>query len=144
MRVNLSRRPWGPDSDGGRVSGEPGFLWHVDWILDSRRISPKRLWDSLEGTPETKEQIVHLLFENPYRVSATFTSVDDPDANADAVGRLLEGVCEEGEWFEADSLEEAADWSAWRAEGEDLPRKVQVETTLAVFDPYNPRAVFGE
>jgi hypothetical protein len=143
MRVRLSRRPWTEDPEGGRVSGEPGFLWHVDWMLDSRRISPRRLWDSLEGTEETKSQIVHLLFANPYRVSATFASVDDPSATADAVGRLLEAVCEESERYEADSIEEARDWTAWRAEGEDLPRKVQVETMLAMFDPCNPRAVFS-
>jgi hypothetical protein len=143
MHVRLSRRPWAPEPHGQSVSGERGYLWRVDWILDSRRISPKRLWESLEGTPSTKDQIVHLLFANPYRVSATFASIDDPDASADAVARLFEAVCEEGEWYEADRLDAALDWSEWRVKGEDLPRKVQVESLLARFDPYNPTEVFG-
>jgi hypothetical protein len=144
MHVRLSRRPWAAGPEGARVDGEPGYLWHVDWTMDSRRISPRALWESLEGSPETKEQVVHLLFANPYRVGATFAAVDDPEAGADAVGRLFEAVCEEAEWYESDDLDAAIDWSAWRAEGRDLPRKVQIETPLASFDPYNPRPVFDE
>jgi hypothetical protein len=143
MNVRLSRRPWAPEPEGRRVDGEPGYLWHVDWIMDSRRISPRALWDSLAGSPQTKDQIVHVLFENPYRVSATFASVDDPGANAEAVGRLFEAVCEESEWYKTDDLDGALDWSEWREEGRNLPRKLQVETTLATFDPYNPRPVFA-
>lgn len=142
MHVRLSRRPWASECDGGTVSGEPGYLWHVDWAMDSRRISPRRLWESLDGAPKTQEQLVHLLFPNPYRVSATFTSVDDPDLNADAVARVFEAICEEGEWFETRDLETSMEWTQWRAEGCDLPRKVQVESTLAVFDPWNPTRVF--
>lgn len=142
MRVGLSRRPWADETDGRSVDGEPGYLWRVDWALDSRRISPRRLWESLEASPQTRDQIVHLLFENPYRVSATFASIDDPDLNADAVGRLFEAICEEGEWFKASDLEAAMEWSEWRTEGSDLPRKVQVDTTLTAHDPWNPRRVF--
>lgn len=144
MRVSLSRRPWASEPDGNSVSGVSGYLWHVDWIMDSRRISPRRLWESLEGTPQTKELIVHLLFANPYRVTATFASIDDPQLTADAIGRLFEAVCEEGEWFESKDLEAAKEWSQWRSEGMDLPRKIQVDTTLAVFDPWNPRRVFDQ
>jgi hypothetical protein len=93
--------------------------------------------------PIQRAQRVHLLFANPYRVSATFASVDDPATSADAVGRLFEAVCEEGEWFESNDLEAAIDWSQWQTEGEDLPRKVQVETPLALFDPFNPSPVFA-
>ena len=143
MHVRLSRRPWATGPEGRRVDGKPGYLWHVDWIMDSRRISPRALWESLEGSPETKEQIVHLLFESPYRVGATFASVDDPRANADAVGRLFEAVCEEAEWYGSDDLNAAMDWTAWREAGRDLPRKVQIETPLANFDPWNPTAVFA-
>lgn len=142
MHVRLSRRPWASDPAGSSVSGVPGYLWHIDWIMDSRRISPRQLWQSLEGAPHVKELIVHLLFANPYRVTATFASVDNPELTADAVGRLLEAVCEEGEWFKTNDLEVAKEWSQWRAEGEDLPRKVQVETALAVFDPFNAQPVF--
>lgn len=144
MHVRLSRRPWAPDPAGCRVSGKVGYFWHVDWIMDSRRISPLKLWESLESSPQTKEQIVHLLFENPYRVSATFASVDDPNASADAVGRLFEAVCEESRWQQATSLQADLDWAMWREESRNLPRKVQVETPLATFDPYNPRSVFAE
>lgn len=142
MHVRLSRRPWASEADGAPVSGRSGFLWHVDWIMDSRRISPRRLWESLEGTPQTRDQIVHLLFANPYQVSATFASVDDPNLTADAVGRLFQAVCEEGEWFEAEDMDAAMDWSEWRADGRDLPRKLQVDTALATFDPWNPTPVF--
>lgn len=142
MHIRLSRRPWATGAEGERVDGAPGHLWHVDWIMDSRRISPRALWESLEGSPKTREQVVHLLFESPYRVGATFASVDDPNANADAVGRLFEAVCEESKWFESDDLDAAMDWSVWREEAGDLPRKVQVDTPLANFDPYNPRAIF--
>lgn len=143
MHVRLSRRPWAAEPGGSKVSDEAGYLWHVNWAMDSRRISPRALWESLESSPQTKEQVVHLLFENPYRVRATFASVDDPTASADAVGRLFEAVCEEAEWFESDDLDVAMEWSTWREEGRDLPRKVQIETPLATFDPYNPRPVFG-
>jgi hypothetical protein len=71
-----------------------------------------------------------------------FASVDDPDACADAVGQLFEAVCEESRWFNSDDLDAAMDWSAWREEGRDLPRKVQIETPLATFDPFNPRPIF--
>jgi hypothetical protein len=142
MHVRLSRRPWAPEPEGEHVSGRPGYLWHVDWIMDSRRISPLALWHSLKGSPQTRELVVHLLLANPYRVSATFASVDDSDACADAVGRLFEAVCEEAEWHKATTLDADLDWSGWREEARDLPRKVQVETTLATFDPYNPRPVF--
>jgi hypothetical protein len=143
IHVRLSRRPWAAEPDGERVSGQSGYLWHVDWGMDSRRISPRSLWESLEGSPQTREAIVHLLFASPYRVSATFASVDDPATSADAVGRLFEAVCEESEWFESNDLEAAMDWSEWHAEGEDLPGKVQVETPLALFDPFNPSPVFA-
>lgn len=142
MHVRLSRRPWAPEPEGHRVSGEVGYLWHVDWAMDSRRISPLALWESLEGSPQTREQIVHLLFENPYRVSATFASIDDPSASADAVGRLFEAVCEESHPHTSTDLQADLDWSEWREEGRDLPRKVQIDTTLATFDAYNPRLVF--
>jgi hypothetical protein len=143
MHVRLSRRPWAPEPEGRGVSGKAGYLWHVDWIMDSRRISPLALWNSLEGSPQTREQIVHLIFENPYRVSATFASVDDPADSADAVGRLFEAVCEESEWHKSTELQEDLDWSAWHEESRDLPRQVQIATTLATFDPYNPRPVFA-
>ncbi len=144
MHLKLSRRPWAPEPDGARVSGEPGYLWHVHWILEGRELAPRTLWARLREMPEVEERIVHLLFPNPFQVTATFASVEDPDATGDAIGRLFAAVLEESEEasFSGD-LNAALDWSQWRAGAEDLPRKVGVESLLAAFDPYRPQAVFG-
>jgi hypothetical protein len=143
VHIGLSRRPWAGDPDGRRVSGEAGYLWHVRLTMESRRISPRRLWDSLDGAPEVRERLVHLLFPNPYCVVGTFATIDDPDGSVEGARRLLEGVCEEAEWYEAPDLDAATDWTQWREEGRELPRKVQIETPLASFEPLRPRRVFG-
>jgi hypothetical protein len=143
MHLKLSRRPWAQDPDGGRVCGEPGYLWHVHWILEGREVAPRKLWARLREMPEVEEQVVHLLFPNPFQVSATFASVEDPGATGDAIGGLFAAVLEESEEKDFEDIETAFDWSRWRAGAADLPRKVGVESLLAVFDPHHPQAVFG-
>ncbi len=143
MRVRLSRRPWAAQPNGAVVSGKTGYLWHVSWIMESRRLSPVKLWERLAELSETEERIVHLLFANPYQVTATFASVDDPSANSDAVARMFEAVVEESEEYVSNDMDAALDWSQWRAGAKDLPRKVGVESLLARFDPNNAIDVFG-
>jgi hypothetical protein len=144
MHLKLSRRPWAPEPGEAVVSCEPGYLWHAHWILEGRDLAPRKLWERLREMPEVEEQIVHLLFPNPFQLTATFASVEDPDVTSEAIGRLFAAVLEESEEASFDGdLEAALDWSQWRAGAEDLPRKVGVESLLAVFDPYHPRAVFG-
>jgi hypothetical protein len=144
MHLKLSRRPWAADPERRPVSGEPGYLWHVVWILEGRELAPRTLWSRLSEMPEVEKSVVHLLFPNPFQVGVTLASVEDPQATNETIARLFEAVLEESEPKSYDGdLEAALDRSRWRAGAEDLPRKVGVESLLASFDPYNPQPAFG-
>jgi hypothetical protein len=144
LRIQLSRRPWADESHGEVISGKPGYLWHAHWVMEGRLIRATSLWERISEQPGIGESIVHLLLPNPFQVTATFASIDDPSATADSLGRVFEAVLEESEEIHVDSMDDvdlARD--QWRKDAANLQRKVQLESTLALFDPYNPTAVFG-
>lgn len=141
-RVRLSRRPWAADPTGSTVSGKPGYLWHVEWSIGARRLRPTDLWAQVRRLPQVDERIVHLLFWYPSLITATFASVDE--GNVDAVGPLFEALltrCRQAPPEpDADRKEEGLQW---RADVAWLPRRAQVDTALAIFDPCHPEEVFA-
>lgn len=75
-------------------------------------------------------------------VTATFAAVDNPDAVADAIGHVFDGIIVASRRFKAlDPQEPAKDWFDFlRSDAEKLPAKVQSGGSLALFDPYRPEA----
>src|SRR5262249_50184558 len=140
FRLEFSARPWAPAREAKAISGEPGYLWHANWILGSGEIRPKALWERLAERPEHSERIVHLLLPSPFSVTATFASVDPPEASADAIGALFDALLETcsraSEPFNSSG-------ENWEDAARDLPAKVQTYSWLSLYDPFTALSVFA-
>lgn len=142
FHLRLSRRPWAADNDGEPVSRKPGYLWHANWILGGREVGPAELWERLAEQPEHASRIVHVLMPSPFGVVATFTTLDDPAGNADAIGAVFDAVLETSRPMKDHPAGAESD-RRWSEITQDLPRKVQTYTALSLFDPHLPMTVFA-
>ena len=129
----------------GRLSGAEGVLWHAEWIVLGPEIRPVRLWQRLMEQPEVESLIVHIIVSTSH-VSATFSALDDVEAVADAIGHTFDAILTTSDpvrTVDFDDFDELQ--SKWRRGIETLPSRVQIDTALALMDPYNPDAfaIFG-
>jgi hypothetical protein len=141
----VSRRPWTTArvDPKGSVSGEPGFLWHARWSMGGRDTTPSALWSRLASKPSLVDLIVHVIPSWPGQYLVTFAAVDDPRAIADAIGNVFDALLTESHPSHSgmDEIEEES--QRWRDQADQLPRKVQVDTPLALYDETHPFPIFS-
>jgi hypothetical protein len=89
LQLNVSRRPWSVwPSD---LDNAAGALVHVEFSMRRRIIDARTLWHD-DALSRVRPLLVHLLADDPSHVEFTFSTVDDPEAISDAIGRILEAV----------------------------------------------------
>jgi hypothetical protein len=142
FRLEYSHRPWVDPSRHDSVNGRPGVLWHATWLLGAVEVPVADLWRRLAGAPgKVQDRIVHLLATSS-SITATFAAADDADAIADAIGHVFDALLTVSRHGERDFAAPPHIREHWRAGVGELPRRVQVDSALALFDPANPVRLF--
>lgn len=137
FHLSYSVRPWAQRLKAGkRISGEPGVLWHADWVIGSRELELARFWKSLQKS--TQDLCLHVLL-GPFSVTATFAAVEDPAAVSEAIAAVFESTIQNSRPMRNE--EGSDDWLARvRTSAEELPPKVSYNSPLSLFDPHDPEA----
>lgn len=144
FQLGYSRRPWaktpGPKD---AICGSEGLIWHARWFLD-RDIDPGRLWKRLR--PRTRELILHMLVEVT-GLTVTFSALEPGAEVADAIADVFDTLIMTSRQPQlSGSLTEVdAEIARMRKGVDDLPAKVQYQSALSMFDPFDPEAftLFG-
>lgn len=137
-----SQRPWAePRTNGERVSGTPGHLWHATWIGGNGPLRLREWWeDSYLDIDGWRDLIVYVCTDGPGALSVSFAAVDDPAAIAQAIGHCFQAVLHNQglRWPGVDEDD------AWLRRYGDLDPRVQVDTNWAVVDESTkPISIFG-
>jgi hypothetical protein len=140
MRLSWSRRPWA-HRKAGKVTGESGLLWHVNWILGGRELVPGAWWHRL--AEPVRELIVHALASGPHGLTVTFAAVDDPKAVGDAIGACFDALLETSQRLRMDDPGESDAFTKWVRLGTQMPPRLQLGSTLSLFDAQAPWTIFG-
>lgn len=137
FRLSYSVRPWAQRPDARKpISGEPGVLWHADWVLGSRELELARFWKSLPKS--TQDLCLHVLV-GPFSVTATFAAVEDPVAVSEAMAAVFESTIQNSRQMRNE--EGGDDWLVrLEASAEELPAKVSYNSAFSLFDTYDPEA----
>ena len=140
FQLRYSTRPWASPPTINGISGTPGALWHAEWLIGAREVPILELWQRLHRGG-LQQRLVHLLHGGA-TITATFPAIDAPDATADAIGDLFDALLTVSR-----PLPSTGDFSEpverWRTGADQLPRRVQVDTPLALHDYDLPFSLFG-
>ncbi len=143
IQLAYSRRPWAaPYADGEVISGRPGYLWHVTFIMrggvpvDLRKVWADSYLDAV------RERMVYLTTDLPYHVEVAFPAVVEAGELAETIRWLLESVVTNpGHLLDPDPLD---DHDQWVATHRELDPRVQVATAWALLrETTGPFEVFG-
>jgi hypothetical protein len=142
FQLRYSVRPWASRPKHDAITGTPGVLWHAEWYTSGREVPVVTLWERLSHREEVENRIVHLLHDG-WTIVATFSAVDSPDVIADAIGHIFDDLLtiSRPRLNTMERPEAAID--QWKAGAEGLPRRVQVDTALAMLDYELPFSVLG-
>jgi Swt1-like HEPN len=140
MTLSWSKRPWA-DRKAGKVTGELGLLWQVDWFLGGHELLPGEWWQRLSGS--VRELIVHALASGPYGLTVTFAAVDDPKVVGDAIGACFDALLETSQRSRMDDPGESDAFTKWVRLGTRMPPRLQLGSTLSLFDAAAPWTIFG-
>jgi hypothetical protein len=140
LTLSWSRRPWA-DRKAGKVTDEPGLLWQVDWFLGGHELVPGEWWQRL--TDSVRELIVHALASGPHGLTVTFAAVDDHRAVADAIGECFDALLMTSRRSVMDVPGENDDYTKWVRLGTQMPPRLQLGSTLSLFDRDAPWTIFG-
>jgi hypothetical protein len=141
FQLSYSVRPWAQNpGERARLSGRPGCIWHAEWTLRGGHLEPDELWRALDGSPDSKLQLVHLLLPYSAHIRATFAAVDDPDVTADAIGAFFEAVLTSQKPLE---LVDRDTYRRWPRHAEALDPRIHAGDLFANVDPYGDLNVFG-
>ena len=145
FHLGYSMRPWAraPSSDNA-LSGQPGVLWEARWTMGPHDLQPARLWERLRGYDGVRDLLVHLIQPNAHSLVVTFAAVDDPTAVADAIGNVFDSALTESEPTAITPMSDfKVEHTRWTEGAAHLPRRVQVDTVLALADPDSQFSVFN-
>jgi hypothetical protein len=87
--VRVSRRPWAelPES----LDRASGIFWHIDFSMRDRSYDPRTLWHD-SALASVRPLAVHMLADDPYHVSFTFSARDLSIDVAEAIGSAFDAV----------------------------------------------------
>ena len=139
MALSWSKRPWA-GRKAGKVTGEPGLLWRVDWFLGGRELVPGAWWHRLPGA--VRELLVHALASSPYELTVTFAAVDDPNAVADAIGSCFDALLTTSKRSRMDAPGETDAYAKWVGLGTQMPPRLQLGSILSLFETVAPWPIF--
>ena len=140
FELRYSVRPWAATPSPNHLSGFEGVLWHANWIVTGPEIRPVELWQRLMQQPKVESLIVHLIIDLGH-VSVTFSALDDVQLVADAIGHTFDAILTTSAPFRTVDFKDFEDaMSKWKRGVEKLPSRVQIDTPIALMDPYNPDA----
>lgn len=140
MMLTWSKRPWA-EPKAGKVSGEVGLLWHVDWVLGGRGLVPGEWWELVE--PSVRELVVHALAAGPHGLTVTFAAVDDPRSVADAIGNCFDALLMTSRPVDFDEMIDNDGHERWVRLGTQMPPRLQLGSVLSLFDAQAPWTIFG-
>ena len=99
LHVRSARRPWMTWPSDTRHA--PGLLWRAEFFLRDRTVDAQRLWYDT-ALDRLRPLLVHLLCDNPYRVTFVFSGADDGALVADAIGDAFDAVLMNSDTFGID------------------------------------------
>lgn len=143
FRLSYSVRPWARRPDPRSVSANQGVLWHATFLTGALDVPVAELWREISRETVRRDALVHLLVDAGH-ITATFAAVDDAALIADEIGQIFDEilVTSHGQFWTGDDLDEAM--AKWLKGADELPKRVQVMTPLALMEPATARhhAVF--
>ncbi len=136
FRLFYSVRPWANPPDPGSISGHEGALWHATFLTGALDVPVAELWREISRDSQRRDALVHLLLDIG-RITVTFAAVDDPALVADEIGHVFDDilVTSHGQFWAGAPLDDMK--ARWLEGVDELPKRVQVMTLLALIEPAN-------
>lgn len=137
FQLGYSRRPWATPQKKKRVSGAPGYIWRATWVMfGGRFLEPAALWSTLTR-PGIRDQLIHVLQNDPISVTVTLPAVDDPAEISDAIGACFDAVLMSSRPNVPSQM-----WDDWPRGVDELDPRVQASTAISLASPDAPFLFF--
>lgn len=142
FQLRYSVRPWASPPQPDAITGSSGVFWHAEWYISGCEVPVVQLWERLSQRQDVESRLVHLLHDG-WTIVATFAALDPPDAISDAIGHVFDDLITISRPRSTAMDQPEATANRWKAGADGLPRRVQVDTALAMLDYELPFSVLG-
>ena len=94
VRITFSRRPWAKlISEVDTITGEPGYLWHVEFSMHRMGVSPRKLWEnSYLDLSQARDHLVFLTLDGPSNADFAFPAASEPGSLANDISNCIQAI----------------------------------------------------
>lgn len=128
FELRYSRRPWaGSLHRDSSIVGVPGHIWHAFWYCrGGRPFHLDKFWRDIESCRET---VLTVCADSPSSLNVAFSSMDDPNIIADAIGRCFDAAL-----YSIGHGLDNQDYLLWRDQYADLDSRIHAGTPWSSVD----------